>query len=336
MKISVIGGGVVGLCVATVLAERGFEVTLFERAEAPGPASCSWWAGGMLAPWCEGESAEEPVVRLGRDAISWWSQRVGGVVLNGSLVVAPPRDTADLRRFARLTECHEAVDGARIAELEPDLAGRFRQGLFFAGEGHLDPRRALADLVARLQGLGADLRFNTDMLPQDAPGDRVIDCRGLGAAVDVPELRGVKGEMLVLHAPDVALSRPVRLLHPRIPLYVVPRGEGVFMVGATMIESSERWRITARSMMELLGSAYTLTPAFAEAEILETGVDARPAFPDNLPRLLRDGRILRANGTYRHGYLLSPALAQQVAALLLEPETEPEFFHGHNRQRRSA
>ena len=164
----------------------------------------------------------------------------------------------------------------------------------------------------------------------------MVDCRGLGAAADVPELRGVKGEMLVLHAPDVALSRPVRLLHPRIPLYVVPRGEGVFMVGATMIESGERWRITARSMMELLGSAYTLNPAFAEAEILETGVDARPAFPDNLPRLLRDGRILRANGTYRHGYLLSPALAQQAADLLLHPETEPEFFHGHNRQRRSA
>ncbi|WP_417767754.1 glycine oxidase ThiO [Stappia sp.] len=336
MKVSVIGGGVVGLCVATVLAERGLEVTLYERAEAPGPASCSWWAGGMLAPWCEGESAEEPVVRLGRDAISWWSERVGGVVLNGSLVVATPRDAADLRRFARMTECHEAVDAERIAALEPDLEGRFRQGLFFAGEGHLEPRRALADLVARLEGLGAELRFGTEVSPQDAPGDKVIDCRGLGARDDLPELRGVKGEMLVLRAPDISLSRPVRLLHPRIPLYVVPRGQGVFMVGATMIESGERWRITARSMMELLGAAYTLNPAFAEAEILETGVDARPAFPDNLPRLLHEGRILRANGTYRHGYLLAPALALQVAGLLLEPETEPEFFHGHNSQRRSA
>ena len=336
MKVSVIGGGVVGLCVATVLAERGLNVTLYERAEAPGPASCSWWAGGMLAPWCEGESAEEPVVRLGREAITWWSERVDGVVLNGSLVVATPRDAADLRRFARMTKCHESADAERIAALEPDLEGRFRQGLFFAGEGHLEPRRALADLVARLQGLGAELRFGEELAPEAAPGDAVVDCRGLGARDDVPELRGVKGEMLVLHAPDISLSRPVRLLHPRIPLYVVPRGEGVFMVGATMIESGERWRITARSMMELLGAAYTLNPAFAEAEILETGVDARPAFPDNLPRLLQEGRILRANGTYRHGYLLAPALAQQAAALLLEPETEPEFFHGHNRQRRSA
>jgi glycine oxidase len=336
MKVSVIGGGVVGLCVATVLAERGLDVTLYERAGAPGPASCSWWAGGMLAPWCEGESAEEPVVRLGRDAISWWSERVGGVVLNGSLVVAMPRDVADLRRFARMTDCHEGADAQRIAALEPDLEGRFRQGLFFPGEGHLDPRRALADLVARLEDLGAELRFGTELAPHDAPGDFVVDCRGLGARDDLPELRGVKGEMLVLHAPDISLSRPVRLLHPRIPLYVVPRGDSVYMVGATMIESGERWRITARSMMELLGAAYALNPAFAEAEILETGVDARPAFPDNLPRLSRDGRVLRANGTYRHGYLLAPALARQAAALLLEPETEPEFFHGHNRQRRSA
>ncbi len=281
MKISVIGGGVVGLCVATVLAERGQEVTLFERAEAPGPASCSWWAGGMLAPWCEGESAEEPVVRLGRDAISWWSERVGRLVLNGSLVVAPPRDTADLRRFARMTECHEAVDGERIAELEPDLAGRFRQGLFFAGEGHLDPRRALADLVARLQGLGVDLRFGTEVLPQDAPGDRVVDCRGLGAAADVPDLRGVKARCWCCTRPTSRCPGPCACC--------IRASRSTWCRAARRLHgrrhhdrSGERWRITARSMMELLGSAYTTEPAFAEAEILETGVDARTAFPDNL------------------------------------------------------
>ncbi len=120
----------------------------------------------------------------------------------------------------------------------------------------------------------------------------MLDCRGLAARDELSDLRGVKGEMLILRAPEVALNRPVRLLHPRFPLYVVPRGDGVHMVGATQIESGERGRISARSMVELLNAAYALDPAFADAEILETGCDARPAFPDNLPRIRRRGRTV--------------------------------------------
>ena len=119
------------------------------------------------------------------------------------------------------------------------------------------------------------------------------------------DLRGVKGEMLVIRCPDVTLTRPVRLLHPRMPLYIVPRGDGVYMLGATMIESEDSSRITARSMLELLSAAYALNPAFGEAEVLEIGVDLRPAFPDNLPRIRRLGRTIYANGLYRHGYLLA-------------------------------
>jgi glycine oxidase len=90
------------------------------------------------------------------------------------------------------------------------------------------------------------------------------------------------------------------------------------MVGATMIESGERSRVTARSMVELLNAAYALHPAFAEAEIVEIGADARPAFPDNLPRVRQEGRTLFLNGLYRHGFLLSPALARIAAELLLD------------------
>ncbi|WP_349359416.1 glycine oxidase ThiO [Stappia sp.] len=333
MKVSVIGGGVTGLACATALQEAGHEVTLFDRGTPGGAQTCSWWAGGMLAPFCEGEAAEEPVVRLGAEALAWWAARVDGVARKGSLVLAQPRDGADLRRFARRTQAHAPVDGDAIAELEPDLAGRFRQGLFFAGEGHVDPRAALAGLVARLTERGAAIRPETEIDPAEAPGDAVLDCRGFAARGEIAELRGVKGEMLVIRSPDVALSRPVRLLHPRIPLYVVPRGEGVFMVGATMVESDERTRITARAMLELLGAAYALHPAFAEAEVLEIGVDVRPAFPDNLPRVLREGRVLRVNGTYRHGFLLAPALAAQAASLLDTPDARPEFLHVPHRER---
>jgi glycine oxidase len=146
-----------------------------------------------------------------------------------------------------------------------------------------------------------------------------VDCRGLAARNELPDLRGVRGEMLVVRTRDVSLSRPVRLLHPRIPLYIVPRGDGVFMIGATMIESEERRAVSVRSAMELLNAAYTLHPAFGEAEIVELGTDLRPTFPDNLPCIRRNGRVLHANGLFRHGFLLAPWLARQVAdAVLLE------------------
>ena len=98
------------------------------------------------------------------------------------------------------------------------------------------------------------------------------------------DLRGVKGEMLVLETRDISFARPVRMLHPRHPVYIVPRGDGRFMIGATMIENEERSRVTARSVLELLSAVYAIHPAFGEAEIVETGSDVRPALPDNLPR----------------------------------------------------
>jgi glycine oxidase len=169
-----------------------------------------------------------------------------------------------------------------------------------------------------------------------SPQRWTIDCTGLAARTQLGDLRGVKGEMLLLRSHEISLSRPVRLLHPRIPVYVVPRADGVFMVGATMIESDDRERITARSMLELLSAAYALHPAFGEAEILEIGTQARPAFADNLPRILRSGRTLYINGFYRHGFCIAPALARRAANFVLEGDRFPEVMNEDTRERRLA
>ena len=167
------------------------------------------------------------------------------------------------------------------------------------------------------------MRFGVDAEELCGP---VVDCRGLAARDRLTDLRGVKGEMLILRCPEVSLARPVRLLHPRFPLYIVPRADHRFMIGATMIESDERGRVTARSVVELLNAAYALHPAFAEAEIVELGCDARPAFPDNLPRIRRHGETVFVNGLYRHGFLLAPALARRAAAVLLDGAVFPEVM----------
>ena len=314
MRVLIRGAGVAGLTVAHELAVKGIEVEVTETSSRPG-GGASWFAGGMLAPWCERESAPETVVTLGCLAADWWDTALPGhVTRKGTLVVAPPRDTAELTRFAARTSNFDWLDGEEIGALEPDLAGRFRKALFFRTEAHLDPRRAITCLSGRLAAMGVTFHFGA---APDFPGagfDHIIDCTGASAIGQMAHLRGVRGEMLVLETPDVTLSRPVRLLHPRIPLYIVPRGNGLFMVGATMIESDDRGPICARSLMELLNAAYALHPAFGEARVVETGAGVRPAYPDNLPRSSADGGIIRVNGLYRHGFLLAPAVAQDVAA----------------------
>jgi glycine oxidase len=316
MRATVVGAGVVGLATAVTLAERGAKVTLIERSRELG-GNASWLAGGMLAPFCEGESAPSSVVELGQGAIDWWDARVPGVAREGTLVVAPPRDTSEIERFHARTRSHSRVDGARIAALEPDLAGRFHKGLFFVEEGHLDPRVALSALTERLRVKGGEIRFGADGEGLSEAGV-VIDCRGWAARKALPELRGVRGEMLRIRSREVSLARAVRFLHPRMSLYIVPRANHEFMIGATMIESAERGAVSVRSAIELLSAAYALHPAFGEAEILEMSADVRPAFPDNEPRIEERRARIFVNGFYRHGFLLAPAFAERVATLAFQ------------------
>ncbi|MBO9126563.1 MULTISPECIES: glycine oxidase ThiO [unclassified Rhizobium] len=318
MRVLIRGTGVAGLTVAHALTTRGAEVTVFDLN--PGfSASASWLAGGMLAPWCERESADEAVLREGQDAPDRWEAMLPGEVKrNGTLVLAPARDLAELKRFAGRTTGYEWLDEERIAALEPSLAGRFRKALFFPREAHLDPRRALTSLRQKLIAHGAVF---VETLPEKQDFDHIVDCTGAARIGEPTSLRGVRGEMLYLRTDEVTLDRPVRLLHPRIPVYIVPRGDGLFMVGATMIETEFAGPITARSLMELLNAAYALHPAFADATVVETGAGIRPAFPDHFPRVERHGNLISLNGLYRHGFLLAPAMAARAADLVFNTDT---------------
>lgn len=316
-RVLVLGAGVAGLAAALELSLAGAEVEVVERGSAPGAQAASWFAGGMLAPWCEKVSGEPAVVALGWQALDWWRGHHAQTRSAGTLVVAASRDRAELDHYANRTGGYQRLDDSGIGELEPDLAGRFQYGLFFAEEAHVNPRAALGSLASRLGERGVPIHYATDADHVATSSRSILDCRGYGARAALPELRGVRGEMLLLQTRDIALSRPVRLLHPRGMTYVVPHGDGLFMVGGTMIESADAGPITARSLMELLNGAYALHPAFAEARIVESGVGIRPAFPDNLPKLLQRGGRWHLNGLYRHGFLLAPAMARQAAAALL-------------------
>src|SRR5215471_10701959 len=161
--VSIIGAGISGAWHALLLAQAGRAVTVHERSDASMTESTSHWAGGMLAPWCEAETSEPVISRLGIRSLDLWREHFPDTPFNGSLVVAHARDRSDFERFARLTSGHRRLDAQALSELEPSLDGRFREGLFYPDEGHVEPRRVLPELHARILKAGGTIKFNSEI-----------------------------------------------------------------------------------------------------------------------------------------------------------------------------
>lgn len=332
------GAGLMGRLMAFHLAQAGYRVTLFDRDRRDGQQSCAWVAGGMLSPLSELEKAEPIISKLGMESLSLWPAILEKLPMpvffatQGSLVVAHRQDMGDLESFratvsARLPEgaVMQSLDAKGIAQREPDLSSRFSRGIYFPCEAQLEPLDLLPALEGALLDAGVVWQQDTEVVTVEAGKihcasqthsfDLAVDTRGLGARKQLP-LRGVRGEVMRFYAPDVKLRRMVRLMHPRYPLYIVPRPNDVYLIGATSIESDHEGPVTVRSALELLSAVYSLHTGFAEASVLSQLVGCRPAFDDNLPRVMHEPGLLRINGLYRHGFLISPALAKEAMALL--------------------
>lgn len=334
--VAVLGGGLSGRLVAWQLIRAGARVALYERGDADGSSAAGWVAAAMLAPLAEAAVAEPSIVEMGAVGLERWPGLIDGLPehvffqRNGTLVVWHQPDRAEAVMFDRRMRANAPPEllrggverlggqGAKsLAEVEPALAGRFQEGWLLPNEGQLDNRQLLRALAAGLAKAGAELHWNTEIAEGDYPdAGLVIDCRGLGARAALTQLRGVRGEVVRIHAPGIGLRRPVRLLHPRYPIYIAPKENDLYVIGATELESEDMSPMTVRSALELLSAAHSLNPAFGEARIVELNVNCRPALPDHLPCVQWDGaRLLRVNGLYRHGYLLAPAVTGEACAL---------------------
>lgn len=328
-RIEIHGAGILGLWQALEFGRAGYRVDVFDRSPKPNALNASGLAGAMLAPDCESDTAPDVVRDLGHLGVRRWSEIYPKTQAAGSLVVAAPRDISELKRFHDSTRGGARVAETELSSLEPDLASRFSTGLYYADEAHVVTLEALDFLRHAGEDCGVVFHFNTARDLAEAghvPGHQVIDCRGMAAADDLPDLRGVRGERVLLRSRDVHLTRPVRLLHPRHPIYIVPWGDGVYMVGATVIESDDHSPPTVRSALELLGMAYSLHPAFGEAEILDVNAGVRPAFSDNVPGIIPTQDRIYVNGAYRHGFLLAPILAVATRFFVETGQTDhPQF-----------
>ncbi|MEP3476577.1 MAG: FAD-dependent oxidoreductase [Hyphomicrobiales bacterium] len=316
LKINVIGAGILGLWQAYRFAKAGHQVHLLEKSETLFETASSRLAGAMLAPFCESEASQRDLIPHALRSLALWSKGPCDFESKGTLIIAPPRDRVELTSFAKRTIEHQHIKSETIAKLEPALEGRFNEALYFEKEGHLAPRPTLKALIAAFREFGGEVTLGFTGTPPKA--DYTIDTRGMGAKSELKAkdraLRPVRGEMVVVHAPGLKLYRPIRLLHPRMPSYIVPWPDDHYMIGATVIESDDEGPITLRSGLELLGSAFTVHPAFGDAKIIEFNAGSRPSFFDNLPKIVLDETHIFVNGAYRHGFLLAPLLAELVLA----------------------
>ncbi len=333
MKIGIAGAGLVGRVLALWLHTAGYAVTLFDRHPPTAVASCGFTAAGMLAPYAELETGSQHIFELGLRSIALWPGLLAHLDTAvefrqaGSLLTAHPQDAPAVRRLINLID-HKLKPSPSFVPLTTTDLAELEPGLKLRGESYFLPQEAHIDSQAFMHGVQATLsdtivwRWLTPVQEtapyqislaggQKVQFDWVFDCRGLGAR-QLPQLRGVRGEIIWLHTPEVTLHRPLRLMHPRYRLYVVPRPAHIFLVGATEIESEDMSPISVRSTLELLSAVYSVHAAFGEARMIKTDTNCRPALPDNNPLLTHEKGLTEINGLFRHGYLLAPALVEQA------------------------
>ncbi|WP_280156305.1 FAD-dependent oxidoreductase [Piscinibacter sp. XHJ-5] len=332
ITVGIAGAGLLGRLLAWRLARAGWRVDVFDPAPGPGPRfgdhgtsqhAAGFTAAGMLSPRAESEHGGEAIAALGRRSIAAWRGVVQALDAKpafsqrGSLLLAHRGDRGAAQRMLGRIGGVDELSTSALAALEPSLQGAAHAWLL-PDEAQIDP---VATLLALQAEAGAQWHW-AQRVEQVAPGrlvtgdgrthrfDWVFDVRGTGA----PSVRGVRGETVWLRLPSHGLSRPLRLLHPRHRVYVVPRSPELLLLGATEIESEDRSEVSLRSAVELMSAAHSVMPALAEARIVRLDSNLRPALGDNLPRVEVDDGLVRINGLYRHGWLLAPALVDDALA----------------------
>jgi glycine oxidase len=316
--------------------------------------AAGWTAAGMLSPCAELECANMAVAALGWRSLDLWPQWLAllpepvAFARRGSLLLAHRSDrgcaqrtlavlqrklaeVASLSPHQKAVPCPYAAPQAlplnELQTLEPAIHGPSHAWLL-PGEGQIHTVQAMHALAAGASAQGCQWRWGYtvfDMAPGQIDGhhfDWVFDVRGVGARsagqknAQNPglDVRGVRGEIVWLHAPGLVLNRPLRLMHPRWRVYLVPRPGDIVVVGATEIESEDRSPVSVRSLLGLLSAAHSVLPELAEARVVHMETNLRPALPDNLPGLRVEAGLTQINGLFRHGWLVAPALVEDALA----------------------
>lgn len=348
LKIAIVGAGIMGRLLAFCLVHEGHQISIFDQDKDEEINSCSMAAAGLLTPVTELDKSEKIIYEMGEAALfQHWPAIVARLQNNiyfqqqGSIAVAHPKDSAEIERFISFIsnklnnhQVYEKLNPKALSELEPSL-NKFTHAYYFPREGQIDNQAVLIEIKKYL--LAKEVAWYSDTFIEHVQAgeiyynhskiqfDLVLDCRGIGAKTFFPDLQGIRGELIWLYAPDVILSRPIRFQHPRYSLYIAPRPNHVYLVGASEILSEDTSGISVRTVLELLTAVYSLHPGFAEAVILKTVTHCRPTLSNALPKIKYTDGLLAVNGLYRHGFLIAPTLATEIIQWLKQGFNSLQF-----------
>jgi glycine oxidase len=343
----VIGAGLIGLACAWRASQRGLSVLVVDRAAQEGDAA-SRVAAGMLAPVMEADFGEERLVRVNLAARDRWpafaaelEERTGlpsGYRDSGALIVAADRDDAEALRRLHELQLSLGLDAewlppGRCRRLGPGLSPRIAGGILAHGDGQADPRattRALATAVGELR-LGVEverIEHERGRVTGVSTSAGMVKCDAVVIAAGAwspalapdgkgPPVRPVKGQILELRVrPDMA--EPVERIVRTPRCYLVARGDGRVVLGATMEEQGFDTAVTADGVYRLLEAAWEVVPEVGELELVAAGAGLRPGTPDNAA-IVGPGELdglVWATGHWRNGVLMAPLTGEAVAELL--------------------
>jgi glycine oxidase len=350
MQAGIVGMGIMGRLLALALHHAGWLVTLFEKGS--GTSNCSQAAAGLLTPFSELDRANALISQIGKESIQvHWPHIIEQLSesiyfqRSGTIVLCHPRDQAEWKMFSQRIK-HELsqnqtpfnqVTNSALSQLEPELA-QFEKAYYFPDEAHIDCQSLLPALKRYFEFNRVTCHEHTEVISigprliTTKTGahffDMVFDCRGLGAQSTFNNLRALRGELIWLHAPEVHLKRPIRLLHPRYSLYIVPRPENIYLVGASEIEAHDYSPISVRTTLELLTAVYCVHSGFSEARLIKTVTHCRPTLSHHLPCIKYTDGLIAVNGLYRHGYLIAPSLVEEILQSLQNHQSirHPEIW----------
>lgn len=343
MRIGIAGAGLAGRLLAYALSSHGHQVEVFDPApDAHARVAAGWTAAGMLCPLAEMDTGDDYVYQLGQRSLGLWADIARlcdnkiDLRLKGSLMLAHTGDEGAASQMISMLERKspnpddqpKAISTKELQELEPSVQGP-SHAWYLPFEGQVDTTLAMQTLCADAKGVTWHWGTTVNELN---PGELVIgdekrqfdwvfDTRGVGARrlkhphpteLSCQNVRGVRGEIFWVQAPEVELNRPLRLLHPRYHVYIVPRQNNVFVIGASSIESEDRSPVSVRTTVELLAAAHSVVPGLSEGRLIRTETNLRPALVDNFPRIETEQGLSRINGLFRHGWMIAPAMIEEA------------------------